>query len=90
MLITRPRSPTVCKMIMKLKKQKPEPKGVVQPVKKNVLSMYVVTLWDMTPCSLGMDTNFSQKSTVRSSRSPRENYVTLQKILISNLRNLCF
>jgi hypothetical protein len=35
-LITRPRSPTVCKMIMKLKKQRPGPKGAVEPVKKKL------------------------------------------------------
>jgi hypothetical protein len=34
-LITRPRSPAVCKMIMKLKKR-PGPKGAIEPVKKNL------------------------------------------------------
>jgi hypothetical protein len=33
-LITRIRSPTVCKMILKLKIKRPGPKGGVQPVKK--------------------------------------------------------
>jgi hypothetical protein len=33
-LITRSRSPTICKMIMKLKNQRPGPKGAVKPVKK--------------------------------------------------------
>lgn len=55
----------------------------------NVLSVYVVALWDMTPCSLEVNTKVSQKSTVRFSRSLRENYVTLQKIVFSNMRNLC-
>jgi hypothetical protein len=32
-VITRPRSPNVCKMIMKLKDQGPGPKGTVEPVK---------------------------------------------------------
>jgi hypothetical protein len=39
-LITRPRSPTVCKMIMKLKTQRPGPKGAVEPVKKKQLINY--------------------------------------------------
>jgi hypothetical protein len=34
-LITRPRSATVCKMIIKLKNQRPGPKGAVEPVGKN-------------------------------------------------------
>jgi hypothetical protein len=34
-LITRPRRPTVCKMIMKLKNQRPGPKGAVEPLKKD-------------------------------------------------------
>jgi hypothetical protein len=35
-LTTRSRSPTVCKMIMKLRNQRPWPKGGVKPVKKNL------------------------------------------------------
>jgi hypothetical protein len=33
-VITSPRSPTTCKMIMKLRNQRPGPKGAVEPVKK--------------------------------------------------------
>jgi hypothetical protein len=36
-LITRPRSPTVCKIIMNLKKR-PGPKGAVEPVKKSQIN----------------------------------------------------
>jgi hypothetical protein len=34
-LITRPWSPTVCRMIMKLKNQRSRPKRAVEPLKKN-------------------------------------------------------
>jgi hypothetical protein len=40
-LITRPRSPTVCKMIMKLKNQRPRTKGAVEPAKKKEKVFYV-------------------------------------------------
>jgi hypothetical protein len=30
--VTRPGSPTICKMIMKLKNQRPGPTGAVEPV----------------------------------------------------------
>jgi hypothetical protein len=44
-LITRPRSPTVCKMIMKLKKkQRPGPKGTVDPVKKKRVDLHRILL----------------------------------------------
>jgi hypothetical protein len=35
-LITRPRSPTVCKNDHETEKQRPGPKGAVEPVKKNI------------------------------------------------------
>jgi hypothetical protein len=45
MLITRPRSPTVCKMIMKLKKR-PGPTGAVEPVKKNIyIHVHICNEW---------------------------------------------
>jgi hypothetical protein len=37
-MITRPRSPTVCKIIIKLKNQRPGPKGAVEPVKKKKMT----------------------------------------------------
>jgi hypothetical protein len=41
-LITRPRSPTVCKMIMKLKNQRTGPKGTVEPVKENNVTTWLL------------------------------------------------
>jgi hypothetical protein len=41
-LITPPRSPTICKVIMKLKNQRPETKGAVQRV-KNIIYIYIYT-----------------------------------------------
>jgi hypothetical protein len=48
-LITRPRSPAVCKMILKLKNQRPGPKGAVDPVKKEfkLLRCEFVKCWAM-------------------------------------------
>jgi hypothetical protein len=39
-LITRPRSPAVCKIDYETEKQMPEPKGAVEPVKKKIQFMY--------------------------------------------------
>jgi hypothetical protein len=59
-LITRPRSPTVCKMIMKLKNHRPGPKGAVEPVKKQcdgflsyeVCALSMVLIFSVTPFNL--------------------------------------
>jgi hypothetical protein len=41
-LITRPRSPTACKIIIKLKNQRPGPKGAEESVEKNDRSLYIL------------------------------------------------
>jgi hypothetical protein len=38
-LIARPRSPTICKMIMILEKNRPGHKGAVEPVEKKMQSL---------------------------------------------------
>jgi hypothetical protein len=58
--ITRARSSTVCKMIMKLKNQRAGPKGAVEPVKKMIMndaiirrfSLYRQTLIQAKTCTI--------------------------------------
>jgi hypothetical protein len=71
-LIPRPRSPTACKMIMNLKKQRPCPKGAVEPTKKkipNVCMKLLCTFFGLIPYTIPHSpvTDFAYFSNLRNS-----------------------